>query len=195
MNQTEEDRRWQRFADWLRKETERRGGTAYVNEWAVNLAPPNRRAGQLHITRSDDGFATVETGFAIKTMETFLQDEDDEPSARAVVSSIMDGRAWEYADADGDGTWIATRFFIPFAGGSVGSDTPRGRPGVASVAQTFARRIPAWDPADVATGMAVRDDEESDTGHGGLRFLSLEEAVRLGVTDEDGNFLDDAGRA
>ena len=146
MGELDEDRHWRRFTEGLSDEARRRGGAAYADEWVVTLAPPNRQAPHLRVTRSDDGFATVEAGFAVKTMAAYIvDDQDDTHTASAVVSSIMDGRAWEYADADDAGTWLGTRFFIPLSGGSVGSDIPRDRPAVGPVARSFARRIPGWE--------------------------------------------------
>lgn len=162
----------------------RRGGVAYVDEWAVNLAPPGRRAAFLHVSRSDDGFASIECGFTLKTAAVFVDFENVPHSALSVVEAIMDGHASEYADATADGTWIGTRYLIPLPDGSQGSGAPARRRGEERAVRSFQRRIPAWTASE--DSLAGPDDEADDGPvEGSIRFLSYEEAVRMGVMDPD----------
>lgn len=189
MSQVELSRSWELFTARLRAEAERRGGTAYVHEWAVNLAPPGGAGAYIHVSMSDDGYATVETGFAAKAMGSYV--EGAAHSALSIVLAVLDGRVREFADADSSGRWIDVRSHFPLPDGSIGSAQPRDRGGDAAV-RTFERTIPGWGVTDEAfpAAASVEESRAHPDTDGGLRFLSLEEAVRQGVTDEDGNFLD-----
>ena len=196
MDETELDRWWERFTARLRDEAERRGGTAYTHDWAVNLAPPGGVGAYLHVTRSDDGYATVETGFVAKAMGSYVEFEDASHSALSLVLAVLDGTVREFADAEPSGRWVDVRSYFPLPDGSSGRAQPRDRAGEVAV-RTFERTIPGWGqpPAGAATSTPraeppVSIQEVGAEGAAGIRFLSLEEAVRQGVTDEDGNFLD-----
>jgi hypothetical protein len=159
MNEAELDRWWDRFTARLRDEAAGRRGTTYVHQWAVNLAPPDGAGAHVHVTRSDDGYATVEAGFVAKAMGSYVQFEDASHSALSLVLAVLDGRVREFADADSAGRWVDVRSHFSLPDGSTGWPTPRTRGGEAAV-RTFERTVPGWgqrsagapDPGDTAPG-------------------------------------------
>jgi hypothetical protein len=134
----DEERAWERCRERLREEAVGRGGTAYLHDWAINLAP-RLRGEHVHVTRSDDGYAKVETGFVTSTLASFL-DLDDPHSVLSVVRAVMDGRAAEYADVSADGRWLDVHFRIDLLGGNGIGDARPDKP----TAYSFERRLERW---------------------------------------------------
>jgi hypothetical protein len=171
----EEDLWWARLAERLRAEADGRGGRAVAESDYVRLDPPADEPGEpIYLTRHDDGLCKLEVGLLTSFMANFVY-FDDQNGILPLVLGVLKGHATESVDVSATGEWIGVRSAIEKIEHGEGRSAVRshrpapGQEAALPAAHNFSRRIKGW---------------------GGIRFLSLEEAVRLGVTDEEGNFLD-----